>query len=268
MDGASTFSFAGLIVGLLILIVGGVAARFARVMLRQILIGRRMEPTAVGFLSSLAYWGLMLLVALVAMSQAGIKTTTFVAVFAAAGFAVGMALSGSLSNLAAGVMLMIFKPFRVGDYVEGGGAAGIVDDLQIFCTVLKSPDNKMVIVPNSAMAGGNITNYSAHPTRRVDLTIGVAYDADLQKVRAAIADVLGKDERILAEPEPTVAVGALGESSVDFLVRPWVEAGDYWAVYWSLLETIKTRFDAEGIGIPFPQRDVHLYQMDSPKKGK
>ncbi|MDX1594841.1 MAG: mechanosensitive ion channel, partial [Gammaproteobacteria bacterium] len=168
-----------------------------------------------------------------------------------------LALQGSLQNFAAGVLILVFKPYKVGDFIEGGGTSGIIEAMDIFTTRMRTGDNKSVIVPNGKLLGDNIVNYSTKPTRRVDLVVGVSYDDDLAKVKAVLNDILSSDERVLDEPAPTVAVSELADSSVNLIVRPWTKTSDYWPLYWDLVETIKTRFDAEGISIPYPQRDVH-----------
>jgi small conductance mechanosensitive channel len=217
-------------------------------------------PVVNSFVCSLAYTTLLIFVVIAALAQVGIQTTSLIAILGAASLAIGLALQGSLANFAAGVLLIIFRPFKGGDYVECGGTAGAVEEIQIFTTQLSSPDNKKIIIPNAKVLGDNITNYSAKETRRVDLVIGVGYTDDLQKVEQVLQDVLAKDERVLKDPAPTIAVMELADSSVNFAVRPWVKTADYWSVYFDLTKKIKLRFDAEGIAIPFPQRDVHLYQ--------
>lgn len=218
----------------------------------------KVEETLVKFSKNMLFVTMMVFVVIAAISKMGVETTSFAAVIAAAGLAIGLSLQGTLSNFAAGVLLIVFRPFKVGDFVDAGGIAGIVEEIQIFSTQMRSGDNKQIIVPNGQIMGTTITNYSAKPTRRVDLVIGVSYSDDLQNVRAVLQDILGTDERILPEPAPTIAVLALGESSVDFAVRPWVKNGDYWPVLFDLQEAIKVRFDQEGISIPFPQRDLHI----------
>ncbi len=216
------------------------------------------DQTLVGFLSHLTYIAGMVFVAIAALGKLGINTGSFAAVIAAAGLAIGFALQGSLANFAAGVMLILFHPFKAGDYVEAGGVSGSVEEIQMFATTIRTPDNKQVIVGNAAITGGSITNYSAKPTRRVDLVFGIGYDDDLKRAKSVIEEIIAKDSRILKDPAPTVAVLELGDSSVNFAVRPWVRTEDYWDVYFDLNEKIKLTFDAEEISIPFPQRDVHL----------
>jgi len=218
------------------------------------------DPMLTRFIGNLVYFGLLTFVILAAVAQVGVQTTSFIAVLGAAGFAVGLALQGSLGNFAAGVLLLTFRPFRTGDFIEGAGIAGIVEEVQIFTTKLRTGDNKTIIIPNGQLTSGTITNYSAKDERRVDLVYGVGYGDDLDKVKAVIAEELDKDERILKEPAPVIGVLALADSSVNFAVRPWVKSADYWPVLFDLNERIKKRFDAEGISIPFPQRDVHIVE--------
>lgn len=216
------------------------------------------DETLTSFLSKLIHAGLAAFVIIAALSRVGIQTASFVAVLAAAGLAVGLALQGSLANFAAGVLIMLFRPYKLGDWVEAGGVSGSVKDISIFSTVLATGDNKKIIVPNSQMTGGSITNYSAYDTRRVDLVVGVSYSADLQKARSVFEKVIREQEAVLEDKDITVAVKALGASSVDFVLRAWVKSGDYWPTYFALTEKIKLALDEHGIGIPFPQMDVHL----------
>ncbi|MBT8338761.1 MAG: mechanosensitive ion channel, partial [Desulfatitalea sp.] len=209
------------------------------------------------------YIGLLAFVVLAALSQLGIQTTSFIAVLGAAGLAVGLALQGSLSNFAAGFLMILFRPFSVGDYIEGGGVTGTVEEIQIFTTTLVTPDNKTVIIPNAKIMGDNIINWTVKGTRRVDLVVGIGYGDDIDKARQVIADVLAKDARVRKDPPPQIAVSEMADSSVNFVVRPWVSASDYWAVSFGVTEQIKKAFDDEGISIPFPQRDVHVYQHAS-----
>ena len=201
---------------------------------------------------------IMIATVLMALSQIGVQTTSFIAILGAAGLAVGLALQGSLSNFASGILIILFRPFKSGDFIDAGGVSGTVDKIEIFQTIMKTPDNKKVIIPNAQITGSAITNYSAEPTRRVDLLIGISYDSDLRKAKALLEDIVKQDSRILATPAPVIAVAALADSSVNIHLRPWVNAADYWAVYWDTLEKVKLTFDEQGIGIPFPQMDLHI----------
>jgi small conductance mechanosensitive channel len=218
------------------------------------------DPMLVRFVGNIVYFALLTFVILAAIAQMGVETTSFVAALGAAGFAVGLALQGSLGNFAAGILLLTFRPFRVGHFIEGAGTAGTVEEVHIFNTRLRTPDNKSIVIPNSQLTGSTITNFTAKTERRVDLTFGVSYSDDIDKVKAVIREVMAEDERILAEPAPVVGLMSLGESSVDFVVRPWVKSENYWPVLFDLNERMKKRFDAEGISIPFPQRDVHIIE--------
>lgn len=227
--------------------------------LRRLMERAEVEPTLVTFLVNITRIILLIFVVLAAISQLGVQTTSVIAVLGAAGLAVGLALQGSLSNFAAGVLIIVFRPYKVGDYIEAAGVGGTVEALQIFNTVLRTPDNKRVIVPNSQITDGVITNYSANDTRRVDMEFGIGYGDDIDKAREVIQSVVDADERILKDPAVQIAVKALADSSVNFVVRPWVSTSDYWGVYFDVTERVKKRFDEEGISIPFPQRDVHIY---------
>ena len=216
------------------------------------------DRTISSFIGNLIYCGLFAFVIIAALGQLGIQTASFVAIIGAAGLAVGFALQGSLSNFASGVLLILFRPIRSGDFVEAAGEAAVVDQIGIFSTTMKTGDNKVIIVPNSNIMGGNITNYSLEATRRIDLVIGIGYDADIRKAKEVLEDIINKEERVLKEPGTIIGVAELADSSVNFVVRPWVNTGDYWPTKFALLETIKIRFDAENISIPFPQMDIHL----------
>jgi len=244
----------------LIFLIGRWVAKGLRVLLKKMLQKSRTDETLISFITNLAYVALMTFVVIAALAQLGVQTTSFIAVIGAAGLAVGLALQGSLANFAAGVLMIIFKPFKVGDYIEGGGCAGTVEDIGIFTCELKSPDNKKIIIPNAKLTGDNIVNYSAKESRRIDLVAGVSYGDDLDKVRRVLEQILSEDERILKDPPPTIGVLELADSSINFAVRPWVKTADYWDVFFSVQEKIKKRFDAEGSSIPFPQQDVHLYR--------
>jgi len=243
---------------LAIFIIGRWVAMAIRRGVRRMMERSAVDPMIVSFVGSIVYIALLAFVVIAALGQLGIQTTSFIAILGAAGLAVGLALQGSLANFAAGFLMIIFRPFKVGDFIEGAGVAGIVKDMQIFTTTLKTGDNKIIIIPNAKISGDNITNYSAEENRRVDMTVGVAYDADLSKVRDVLNDIISKDERIQSDPPPQVAVAELADSSVNFIVRVWTKSGDYWGVKFDATETIKNRFDEEGIGIPFPQRDIHI----------
>ncbi len=214
------------------------------------------------FVSSLLSIGLKILLLISVAGMLGIATASFVAVIGAAGLAVGLALQGSLANFAGGVLILLLKPFKVGDVIEAQGHTGKVEQIQIFNTILKTPDNKTIILPNAAVSNGNITNYSTEPRRRVDMTFGIAYDDDLKKAKDILQRLLNDDARILKEPAPQVVVAELADSSVNLAVRGWVNASDYWDVYFDFQEKVKLTFDAQGINIPFPQHDVHLYQQN------
>ena len=220
-----------------------------------------MDVTLRRFIANLLRMLLMLFVIIAAIHQLGIQTASLIALLGAAGLAVGLALQGSLSNFAAGVLIVLFRPYKVGDWIEGGGVSGAVEEVQILTTVLKTGDNKRVIIPNSQIMGSTITNYSANETRRVDLVVGVSYSDDLDKVRKELEDLIAADERILDDPAVTIAVSELADSSVNFVLRPWVKTEDYWGVYFGLTEAVKKRFDEVGISIPFPQRDVHIHNV-------
>jgi len=246
-----------------ILLLGKWLAHFLTRMLRRLFTARTVESTLVSFSCNMLYATLLTFVVIAAINQLGVQTTSFIAVLGAAGLAVGLALQGSLANFAAGVMILLFKPFKVNDFIEASGVLGVVEDLQIFTTQIRTGDNKTIFVPNGKLMGDNIVNYSQKETRRIDLVVGVSYSADLQKTKEVLLDTIRKDQRILSNPAPLVAVSELADSSVNLVVRPWVKTADYWDVYFALTEAMKVRLDQEGIGIPFPQRDVHLYQKSA-----
>ncbi len=248
-----------LLAALAIFLIGRIVIRFVTRSLRRVMAARQVDPALCSFAASLIHAVLLVVVVLAALGQLGIQTTSFVAILGAAGLAVGLALQGSLSNFAAGVLIILFRPFKLGDFVEAGGTAGVVREISILTTILHTPDNKRIIVPNSGVMGGNITNFSANDTRRCDMVFGVGYGDDIRKVRRVLEELVAADPRCLKEPEPTVAVLALADSSVNFAVRPWVKTSDFWPVFFDMQREVKLRFDAEGITIPFPQRDVHLH---------
>ncbi len=254
----------GIALGLAILIfyIGRFIVGRIVAVVQKVMLSRGMDETLVNFVCSILRWLGLLFVVIAALSQLGVDTTSLVALLGAAGLAIGLSLQSSLGNFAAGVMLIIFKPFKKGDFIDAGGAMGVVQNITIFTTVMTTPDNKEIIVPNGAIIGGNITNFSARPTRRVDMTFGVSYGDDLKKAKAILEDIIAADSRVLAEPAPVITVGALADSSVNFLVRPWVNSADYWGVLWDTTEAVKLRFDAAGISIPFPQMELHMASGD------
>lgn len=249
-----------IVAAILIFLVGRRIARILKGWLEKGMLKARIDPVLVTFTTSMTYAALMIFTALAALGQIGVETTSFIAVLGAAGLAVGLALQGSLANFAAGVLMIIFRPFKTGDFVEGGGVCGVVKTIQIFTTTLTTPDNKRVIVPNSKIMGDNITNYSAEGIRRLDLTASISYGDSIDTAKAALMDEIIKNPLVLKDPAPLVGVLAMADSSIDFAVRPWVKVADYWTAFFALNEAIKKRIEAEGLTIPFPQRDVHLYK--------
>lgn len=249
-----------ILAALAVFIIGRWVVKYLKRLALRLMEKREVDPTLTKFVTNLIYVALLTFVIVAALGMLGIQTTSFIAVLGAAGLAVGLALQGSLSNFAAGVLMIIFRPFEVGDLITGAGVTGVVEEIQIFNTQLLTPDNKTIIIPNAQLTADTITNYTRKGTRRADMVIGIGYEDDIDKARAIILEVLSQDERILKEPATKVAVAELADSSVNFTVRPWVKADDYWSVIFDATETIKKRFDAEGISIPFPQRDVHVYE--------
>jgi small conductance mechanosensitive channel len=248
-----------LVAAILMVILGRWLARRLTGLLARFLEHKKVDLTLVRFFDGIAYYSLLVLVLIAAAEQLGINTTSFLAVIGAAGLAVGLALKDSLANFASGVMLVLFRPFRVGDAVTAGGVTGKVEHIDIFNTVITTPDNQRIIIPNVSITSDVITNINANPTRRIDLTIGIGYTDDLTRAKKILMDIVAADGRILSDPAPQVAVSELADSCVNLVVRPWVDTGDYWDVRLDLIEKIKTTFDREGISIPYPQQDVHLY---------
>lgn len=244
----------------IILIVGRIAAGIVRGLVRRAMNRAKADVSLIGFVASLAYYAILAFSVIAALEKFGVQTTSFVAVLGAAGLAVGLALQGSLSNFASGVLILIFRPFHVGDYIIAAGQSGRVMEIGILTTTLASPDNMKIIIPNSAVMGSTITNVTANPTRRVDLTVGISYADDIEKAKAVIMEVLRSNPKVLQDPAPVVAVLALADSSVNLVVRPWCAKADYWDVYFGVTQSVKEALDAAGVTIPFPQRDVHLYQ--------
>lgn len=248
------------IAAIVILVLGRIVAKIVRAIIRRILEKSKVDGTLVSFVTSVSYVAMMAFIIIAALGQLGVQTASFVAVLGAAGLAVGLALQGSLANFAAGVLMIIFKPFKLGDLIDAGGTTGVVEEIGIFTTEMKTADNRKVIVPNSKVTGDNIVNYSSKGIRRVDMVAGVSYGDNLDKVKKVLEEILAADPRILKDPAPTIGVLELADSSVNFAVRPWAKVDDYWNVFFDTQEKIKKGFDAAGIAIPFPQRDVHLYQ--------
>jgi small conductance mechanosensitive channel len=248
---------------LVILIVGIWFARLIRRYLGKAMERRGVDQTLIGFISSLLYYIVVVAVVISAISKLGIETTSFIAVLGAAGLAVGLALQGSLSNFASGVLLILFRPFKVGDFVEAGGMMGSVDDIGMLMTRMHTPDNKSILVPNTQVMGGHIVNFSAHDTRRLDLTFGISYGDRIELAKQVLEEIIEADERCLKDPAPTIGVIELADSSVNIVCRPWVNASDYWPLRFDLMERVKNRFDEVGISIPFPQRELHVYNKDT-----
>ncbi|MDZ7805318.1 mechanosensitive ion channel family protein [Thiohalophilus sp.] len=252
-----------LVLAIVVLIIGlWLINRLVKVMARG-MERSKMEPTLSRFLQSLVGIGLKVLLLISVASMVGIATTSFIAVLGAAGLAVGLALQGSLANFAGGALILMFRPYKVGDYITAQGVSGTVTDIQIFNTILTTPDNVRIIVPNGAMSNGIITNYSAEQTRRLDFVFNIGYTDNVEKSRDIIMNILKSEERIFSDPEPQVLLSNLGDNAVDLTVRTWVNATDYWPLKFALTEKVKAAFDREGISIPFPQRDIHIYQHTS-----
>lgn len=252
----------GLVAAIAILFFGRIAARWVSRTLGKTIAKRAEDVTVSKFVESVAYVTLMVVVVLAAIGKLGVQTTSFVAILGAAGLAIGLALQGSLANFASGFLMLIFRPISIGEFVQCAGTEGVVNEIGIFTTTLLTPDNRRIIIGNAAVTGGNIVNFSREPIRRVDMVIGIGYDDDIKKTKEVLTEILKAHPNVLAEPAPAVAVSSLGDNSVNFNVRPWVNSPDYWPTHNQLIETIKLRFDEEGISFPFPQRDVHLYKAD------
>lgn len=246
-----------ILISLTIFIIGQLIAKIISRVLGKVLGHTKLDAILVDFIQSLVQALLLVFVIVAALDQLGVNTNSVIAVLGAAGLAIGLALQGSLQNFAAGFMLLIFRPFKAGDYVEAAGAAGIIEKVGIFSTTMHTGDNKQVIIPNGTIYSSNIINYSARGTRRIDMVFSIGYSNDIRKTRDVIAAIIKADERVLNDPEPLIAVGELGASSVNFFVRPWVRTDDYWDVKFALTEKIKIAFDENGISIPFPQMDIH-----------
>lgn len=250
------------ITAILIVVVGRIAVKWLIKLVRKLMVRWNVDPILINFVSSISNALLLLFVFIAALDQLGVNTTSLIAVLGAAGLAVGLALKDSLQNFSAGIMLVLFRPFKVGDFIDAGGVMGIVEKISIFSTIMRTADNREVTVPNSQIYSGTITNFSARDTRRIDMVFGISYGDDLLKAKNIIKEIVTSHEKVLSEPEPVVRVAELAESSVNFDVRPWVNADDFWPVRSELIEQIKLAFDANGITIPFPQMDVHVNKSE------
>ncbi len=245
---------------IIILVLGRIAAGLSKKIVDKMLQKTKTDPAVISFVSGLVYVLVLVFAVLAALAKFGIQTASFVAVLGAAGFAIGFALQGSLANFAAGVLILVLRPFRVGDFIEAAGVAGVVKEIQLFTTVIATVDNIKIIVPNGKLFGDIVKNVTGYDTRRVDLIVGIGYTSDIQKAYDVISNILKQDERVLDEPAPQIAVAELADSSVNLVVRPWVKKEDYWDVKFDLTRKIKEEFDANGIEIPFPQRVIHMVQ--------
>ena len=257
------FLLVHIIVAAIILYAGCKFAKLLRNMIVTFMARKNVDAMLVSFFGNIAYIALLLFVIIAALGQLGVQTTSIIAMVGAAGLAIGLALQNSLSNVAAGMMIIFFRPFKIGDFIEAAGVSGTVEGIHIFSSQLRSADNKAIIVPNASITAGNIVNYTAKSERRVDLVFGISYDDDIRKVKRILQELLEQDARILKDPEAVIAVSELADNSVNLVVRPWVRTDDYWDVYWSLMEAVKLRFDEEGIRIPYPQRNVYIHQVAS-----
>ena len=249
-----------MVLAIIIFLVGKWASTLLKKTLIKIMTRANVDPLLVTFGANLAYAAMIAFVVIAALSQLGIHTTSFIAILGAAGLAIGLALQGSLSNFASGVLMIIFRPFKIGDFIEAGGTAGIVEEMDIFATRIRTADNKTIYVPNGNIMSNNIVNYSAKETRRIDMVIGIGYDSDIKQAKAILEEIVANDERILTEPAVTIGVVELADSSVNIAFRPWVKTKDFGPVTFDLNEVIKLKYDEAGINIPYPQTDVHLYK--------
>ena len=247
-----------IVAAILIFVIGKWAVKKITALTKTVMEKAKVDKTLVEFVESLVYFVLLMVVILASLNTLGINTTSFIAIFGAAGLAIGLALQGSLANVGAAVLIIIFRPFKVGDFVEAGGATGTVEDVNLFSTIIAPLDNRTIIVPNAAIVGGNIINYSMKPQRRVDHVFGIGYDDDLRLAKETLMEIMSTDKRVLQDPAPFVAVSELGDNSVNFTTRAWVETADYWDVYFEMIEKVKLTFDEKGISFPYPQMDVHL----------
>jgi len=253
------------IAAIAIFIIGKIIAKFIKSGITKAMAKAGSDPILISFTANMVYAALLAFVIIAALGQLGIETTSFIAILGAAGLAIGLALQGSLANFAAGVLMIIFRPFKQGDFIEGAGVSGVVEEVHIFNTIMRTGDNKTIIIPNGSLMNDNIINYSSKPTRRLDLVIGIGYDDDIKKAKLVLDELMQNEKRILKDPAPTLGLLELGDNSVNFAVRPWVKSVDYWGVHFDLLESIKLRFDQECISFPYPQQDVHLHNTQGEK---
>ncbi|QLR76098.1 small-conductance mechanosensitive channel MscS [Citrobacter freundii] len=250
-----------IVAAIAIVIIGMIVARIVSNTINRLMLARKIDATVADFLSALVRYGIIAFTLIAALGRVGVQTASVIAVLGAAGLAVGLALQGSLSNLAAGVLLVMFRPFRAGEYVDLGGVAGTVLNVQIFSTTMRTVDGKIVVIPNGKIIAGNIINFSREPVRRNEFIIGVAYDSDIDQVKKILTDIIQSDERIIKDREMTVRLNELGASSINFVVRVWSNSSDLQSVYWDVLERIKREFDANGISFPYPQMDVNFKRV-------
>ncbi len=253
-----------IVTAVLILVLGWIASKIIVRITKSYLLKANIDQLLVNFATSILYWTLLLVIIIAALSSLGIDTTALIALLGAAGIAIGIALQDSMKNFASGVLLIVFRPFDIGDFVEAGGTSGVVEEITLFSTMMRTGDNRSVIVPNGAIYDDTITNNSARDTRRVDMVFGIGYEDDMRKARDIMMDILKADERILTDPEPAIALAELADSSVNFNVRPWCASADYWAVKSDITEKIKLAFDENSISIPYPQMDVHVNNDSTP----
>jgi small conductance mechanosensitive channel len=246
---------------LIILVIGRMAAGWARRITRKMLENGEVDETLIPFLGKLVYYAILAVVVIAALHRIGVATTSVVAIFGAAGLAIGLALQGTLGNFASGVMLLVLRPFNLGDFIDAGGTAGTVEEIGVFATTLNTPDNIRIVVPNTQIAGGTISNYTGNDTRRIDLVMGIGYDDNIQTAVDTIRRIVTAHDLVLADPTPVIEVSNLGDSSVDIVVRPWCKTEDYWKIRFDLTRSLKEGLEAAGCSIPYPQRDVHMYQV-------
>lgn len=245
---------------ILIFLVGKFVAKLVARVVENLMLKAKVEKTITNFVRNILYFALLLFVIIASLNKLGVQTTSLIAMLGAAGLAVGLALQGSLANFAAGIILVVFKPFKVGDLIDAAGAEGIVQEIHIFNTVLNTLDNRRVVIPNAKVTDGNIVNYTANDKRRVDLVFGISYSDNIKTAKDVLEKLVAADPRILKDPEVTIAVAELGDSSVNLVCRPWVKPADYWGVFFDLTEKSKIALEEAGLSIPFPQRDLHMYQ--------